>query len=256
MLKTRCGTPNYTAPEIFHATSYSGPPVDVWSCGAILYVMLAAALPFDAPNIQELARQILSVSITYPKNFPPGATDLLQKIFIADPSQRATIDQIKAHPWFVVGYKPIKGSHEARSCIRSQVSLPSAVTAQAPAAPPESDDDMDVFSLIAKVGSVQIERLVDQSLPANASTTFTTAKPEPEARRIIKATLDGLMASTVNTKGHQGFKSAIPIGSSEVSVRIDLHRVTAQTLLIELSRMKGGQFDFLRVYRTIKQRLA
>jgi len=38
-LKTGCGTPHYAAPEIIQGQLY-GVEVDVWSCGAILYVFV------------------------------------------------------------------------------------------------------------------------------------------------------------------------------------------------------------------------
>ena len=59
-LKTSCGSPNYAAPEITEGFYYSGPEVDVWSCGVVLYVMLAGQLPFDADNINSLYAKIRS----------------------------------------------------------------------------------------------------------------------------------------------------------------------------------------------------
>ena len=50
LLYDQCGTPMYMAPEIFLCSKkkgYEGPPVDIWSSGIALYIMLSGTLPFD-----------------------------------------------------------------------------------------------------------------------------------------------------------------------------------------------------------------
>ena len=47
-LQTHCGSEKYAAPELLQSRDpYIGPPVDVWSCGVILYVMITSMFPFD-----------------------------------------------------------------------------------------------------------------------------------------------------------------------------------------------------------------
>ncbi|EFC44099.1 predicted protein, partial [Naegleria gruberi] len=100
-LKTSCGSPNYAAPEVITGKLYAGPEVDVWSCGVILYALLCGKLPFDEDNIPTLFKKIKECSYTIPSHVSQEAKDLIQKILVVDPVQRATISDIRKHPWFV-----------------------------------------------------------------------------------------------------------------------------------------------------------
>ena len=64
-LKTSCGSPNYAAPEVIRGGLYTGPEVDVWSCGVILYVMLCGRLPFEDDDVQTLFTKISRMSPAY-----------------------------------------------------------------------------------------------------------------------------------------------------------------------------------------------
>ncbi|KAK8887369.1 hypothetical protein M9Y10_038409 [Tritrichomonas musculus] len=250
LLKTRCGTPNYVAPEIFCANGYVGPPADLWSAGVILFVMLAAALPFDAPTLPELARQIMKVQITYPKSFPPGAVNLMKHIIVAAPEERYTIEQIRNDPWFKVNYKP-------RVAGKDNEAFPDAeVTESKKEEEPQEDDTINAFELIAKMSGVDMGRLVDHNIPVNASTTISTNKPVQDIQSILTKTLTQLHAEIHSKEGNKSIKAIVPIANNQVILRIDISNVTGDTHIVEFCRLKGQQFDFLRVYRTLKSKLA
>ena len=99
------GTPSYMAPEIILSeqnSGYKGFPIDVWSSGVCLYVMLSGKLPFkknkiknneifENPIINEEPKEIVNIS--------DEAKDLIKGILCKDPSKRLTCKQILNHPW-------------------------------------------------------------------------------------------------------------------------------------------------------------
>ncbi|KAJ2979762.1 hypothetical protein NUW58_g7121 [Xylaria curta] len=100
-LKTSCGSPNYAAPEVISGKLYAGPEVDVWSCGVILYVLLVGRLPFDDDHIPSLFAKIQRGLFNIPQWIKSEAADLIRKMLQTNPVQRATIDEIRQHPWFM-----------------------------------------------------------------------------------------------------------------------------------------------------------
>ncbi|KAF7302482.1 Non-specific serine/threonine protein kinase [Mycena chlorophos] len=98
-LATSCGSPNYAAPEVIKGIQYSGPEIDVWSSGIILFVLLTGRLPFEDENIATLFRKIEEVKYEMPSYLSPGAQNLIQSMLTADPTKRLTIPQIMEHPW-------------------------------------------------------------------------------------------------------------------------------------------------------------
>ena len=105
-LKTSCGSPNYAAPEVIGGKLYAGPEVDVWSCGVILYVLLVGRLPFDDEHIPSLFAKIARGTYSIPQWMPAGAANLIKKMLVVNPVQRATIDDIRADPWFTTDLPP------------------------------------------------------------------------------------------------------------------------------------------------------
>ena len=103
LLHTTCGTPNYVAPEVLEDKGYDGKKADIWSCGVILYVLLAGFLPFDEKKMADLFRKIQAAEVQYPAWFSDDARDLLGTILTASPGDRATISDIQQHSWYTKG---------------------------------------------------------------------------------------------------------------------------------------------------------
>ena len=99
LLRERCGTPAYIAPEILREIPYEGPLVDVWSAGVVLYTMLYGNFPFNANSVEDLERLILLSKYELPKDISEDARNLLSRILNPNPLLRITIPEIIHHPW-------------------------------------------------------------------------------------------------------------------------------------------------------------
>jgi len=136
LLHDQCGTLMYMAPEILLSSKekgYEGFPVDIWSAGISLYIMLSGTLPFnykkkkkhknngeeDDDEEEEEEESIssskskskkdddnfeLQYNIVYkePKHIEKisdEARDLLKGLLNKDPKKRFTCEQILNHPW-------------------------------------------------------------------------------------------------------------------------------------------------------------
>ena len=107
LMATSCGSPCYAAPELVVTDSlYTGRKVDVWSCGVILYAMLAGYLPFDddpanpeGDNINLLYKYIVSTPLTFPEYVSPHSRDLLRQMLVPDPRKRADLFEVARHSW-------------------------------------------------------------------------------------------------------------------------------------------------------------
>ncbi|XP_057508938.1 CBL-interacting serine/threonine-protein kinase 24-like isoform X2 [Actinidia eriantha] len=102
LLHTTCGTPNYIAPEVLSNRGYDGAAADIWSCGVILYVLIAGYLPFDETDIPTLCKKVNAAEFSCPIWFSPSAKSLIQKILDPNPETRIRIEGIKNDPWFTV----------------------------------------------------------------------------------------------------------------------------------------------------------
>jgi carbon catabolite-derepressing protein kinase len=84
-LKTSCGSPNYAAPEVIRGGLYTGPEIDVWSAGVILYVMLCGRLPFEDEDVQALFTKISREHLCYSRGESNHADDTTQRALIIFP---------------------------------------------------------------------------------------------------------------------------------------------------------------------------
>ncbi|KAJ6994124.1 CBL-interacting serine/threonine-protein kinase 6-like [Populus alba x Populus x berolinensis] len=100
LLHTTCGTPAYVAPEVIGKKGYDGAKADLWSCGVILYVLLAGFLPFQDDNIVAMYRKIYRGDFKCPQWFSSEARRLITKLLDPNPSTRITTSKVMDSTWF------------------------------------------------------------------------------------------------------------------------------------------------------------
>lgn len=100
LLRTRCGTTAYAAPEMLAGKPYQGPEVDIWSLGVILFVLVCGYLPFDDDNEPAMQWKIVNDPVLIPETLSENLQDLLAWILQKDGSKRPSIYQILSHPWY------------------------------------------------------------------------------------------------------------------------------------------------------------
>ena len=96
------GAPLFLAPETILEEPI-GQPVDLWSCGVILFILLAGYPPFWSSNDEKLLLSILQGNYSMPSPYwnkvSNEAKDLVQRLLVVEPGHRLTASEALSHPW-------------------------------------------------------------------------------------------------------------------------------------------------------------
>ncbi|KAG6502390.1 CBL-interacting protein kinase 19-like [Zingiber officinale] len=114
LLHTLCGTPAYVAPEVLSRRGYDGSKVDIWSCGIILFVLMAGYLPFQDANIVAMYRKIYKGDFRCPRWFSQDLYRFLRRLLDTNAQTRITIPEIMEDKWFKKGFRPVLDDYQLR----------------------------------------------------------------------------------------------------------------------------------------------
>ncbi|KAJ2361101.1 Serine/threonine-protein kinase, partial [Coemansia sp. RSA 2607] len=103
-LSTFCGSLYFAAPELLNAQPYTGPEVDLWSFGVVLYVLVCGKVPFDDQSMPALHAKIKRGHVEYPAWLTSECRHLLGRLLVVAAPRRATMGEVVRHAWMTRGY--------------------------------------------------------------------------------------------------------------------------------------------------------
>ncbi|CAN6482279.1 unnamed protein product [Victoria cruziana] len=254
LLRTTCGTPNYVAPEVLSHNGYHGSVADVWSCGVILYVLLAGYLPFDEIDLSTLYGKIEKAEFSCPSWFPVGAKALICKILDPNPDTRISIEDIRNDEWFARNYTPAK-NFECEDVNLDDVFA--AFTDHEVQAFPEQQTNksagplvLNAFDLIILSQGLNLSTLFDKSQDdVMHQTRFVTQK----LPQVVLSSME-IVAQSMGFKTHiRNFKMRIEGLSankvSRFSVILEVFEVAPTFFMVDVHKVAGDTVEYHKFYK-------
>ncbi|XP_044463745.1 CBL-interacting serine/threonine-protein kinase 21-like [Mangifera indica] len=189
ILTTACGSPCYVAPELLANKGYDGAAADVWSCGVILFELLAGYLPFDDRNLMVLYRKIARAEYKFPRWFTEGQKNLISRILNPNPKMRITLLEITEDSWFQTDYEPSCGYQSDDKIYLDDVNaaFDSIEENDSESKMPKSPSFINAFQLIAMSHDLDLSGLFEGQDDMKTTTRLGSKLPVTETFKKIEA---------------------------------------------------------------------
>ncbi|CAN6333497.1 unnamed protein product [Urochloa humidicola] len=261
LLHTTCGTPAYVAPEVISRKGYDGAKVDTWSCGVILFVLMAGYLPFQDSNLVEMYRKIGKADFKCPPWFPCDVKKLVTRILDPNPRTRMPITKIVECFWFKKGMdsKLIRKNIEMKGKVSAltDVNVVFASSGSSSGNNKMADEKQDA----AKVTNLNAFDIISLSEGFNLSGLFDETEKRKEARftssrsasTIISKLEDVATCSNLTVKKKEGGVLKME-GSSEgrkgvLSIDAEIFEVTPSFHLVEIKKNNGDTIEYENLFK-------
>ncbi|MFQ6631667.1 hypothetical protein Gotur_008800, partial [Gossypium turneri] len=256
LFHTSCGTPNYVAPEVLDDQGYDGAMADLWSCGVILFVLLAGYLPFDDSNLINLYRKISVAEFTCPPWLSLSAMKLITRILDPNPMTRITIPEILQDEWFKKGYKPPVFEEKDDTNLDDveavfKDSEEHHVMEKRKEEEEEQPTTMNAFELISMSKGLNLENLFDAEQGFKRETRFTSKCPANEIIHKIEAAAKPL-GFYVHKKNYKMRLESSKAGrKGNLNVATEIFQMAPSLHMVELRKAKGDTLEFHKFYKNL-----
>ena len=255
LLHTTCGTPAYVAPEVLSRRGYDGSKADIWSCGVILFVLVAGYLPFHDPNLMEMYRKISKAEYRCPRSFSTELKDLVFRMLDPDPSTRISISRIKRSTWYRKPFE-LNATKMKPESARDKVCNGEATTSnliecgnleenQGPSSLP----NLNAFDIISLSTGFDLSNLFEERY-GRREERFTTRQPagtvfgklKELAERLklkIKKNENGVLKLAARNEGIKGF----------LELDAEIFELAPSFLLVELKKTNGDTIEYQKLVK-------
>ncbi|KAJ8535629.1 hypothetical protein K7X08_023349 [Anisodus acutangulus] len=244
LLHTTCETPTYVAPEVISRKGYDGAKADIWSCGVVLFVLLAGYLLFQDSNLMEMYRKIGKAEFKCPSWFPPEAKWLLPRMLDPNPSTRITLAKIRGSSWFKRGI-----SIPSNSTIVDETStdLQNTKDKQEVAVAAAWIPKLNAFDIISLYAKFDLSKLFEEPC-LKKEAKFTSWKPasaiisklEDIAKRLklkVSKKDEGLLRFEGTKEGKKG----------TLCIDVEIFEVVEAFHLVEVKKSNGDTLEYQQI---------
>ncbi|KAJ6852932.1 putative CBL-interacting protein kinase 16 [Iris pallida] len=245
LLHTQCGTPAYVAPEVLGRKGYDGDKADVWSCGVILFVLLAGFLPFQDENLMRMYRKVLKAEYSAPPWFSPAARRLVAQLLVPDPCKRMTIAGILEVAWFKKGFsRPLAFSIPIPSSDKKMAMMMEEVEVEEGESSPRS---YNAFELISTLSSgFDLSGLFESR--RTKRTVFTSRRPGEaimEALEKVGRRL-GFDVERAKKRCRMRMEGRKDGRKGKLALTAEVFEVAPQVAVVEFCRNSGDTFEYVK----------
>jgi len=240
LLHTACGTPAYVSPEVITKKGYDGAKADIWSCGVILFVLMAGYLPFLDANLMVMYKKIYKGDFKCPPWFSSEVRRLVVRLLDPSPRTRITVPQLMEVPWFRRGFKRPQADKDVDVGLLDDVD--SAFCAPKPAC-------LNAFDIISLSPGFNLSGLFKDDVVKQEESRFTSTQPASsimskleEIASLFRFSFKKSKDCKVKLQGsEQGRKG-------QLSIDAEIFEVTPSLFVVELRKTGGDSLEYSKFY--------